>query len=189
MPFQPRMTPVGGVSSYKNIDLDLLIDSYVINDITGSIIRFKLLPDEVSESYSAEFEDVPIMGRSSPYVSYSLGGPKEISLSLILHDDYCIGGNILDTVNKFKALAYPNYEDQVIEPPKCFLRIGDFIKLLGVCSSVDVSWEKPIRVDKDTGESFYAKADVSLSLRNVVKVPFSADQVERGNDSDRLGVW
>lgn len=158
------------------------IPAYIVNILTGTVVEIALLPDEVSENYGAEIEPTPIMGRSSPIMGYSGGGPKTVSLSLILYDDYCKDG-IIQTVNNLKALSYPEYSN-IVEPPNCYVRIGDFIKLYGVCTSVGVSWSKPIRKDHVSGEMTYIKADVSLEFQNCVSTPFSATSVERGRDSN-----
>lgn len=158
------------------------IPAYIVNILTGTVIEIALLPEEISENYAAEITPTSIMGRSSPVMGYAGGGPKTVSLSLTLHDDYCKLG-IIQTVNNFKALSYPEYSN-IVESPNCYLRIGDFMRLYGVCTSVGVSWSKPMRRDHVSFQMTYIKADVSLDLQNCVSTPFSASSVEGGSDSD-----
>ena len=157
------------------------ISAYIVNILTGSQHLINILPDSITESYSAMFDNIPIMGASSPKIGYSGGGPKSVSLSLPLHDDYSDKGILYD-VNILKALAYPEYTTS-IKPPNCYLRIGSFIAVYGACGSVSVSWQRPYRRDR-SGNIVYVRADVSLDFQNIVRVPFSASDVERGRDTD-----
>jgi len=158
------------------------IQMIVVNIITGTVIEIYLTPESISENYQALFTGISIMGRSSPLQGYGGGGPKNVSFSVVVHDDLCPEG-ILTAVNKFKALPYPEYDAAVI-PPNCYVRIGDFIKLFGFCESVGVSWSPPYRKQKRDGKMVYMQANVDLSFTNCVQAPFSASSVEAGIDTD-----
>lgn len=146
---------------------------YIINLVTNSRIEFTLIPDEVSDSVSSQFEETTPMGRSGPIYGYSATGPHSVSFSIQLHDDYCKGG-ILNTVNKLKALTYPVYNSGNINPPKCLIRIGNIINMTAKCSEVSVTWQKPYR----NGQ--YIMAEVSLSFDEVTSRSMSAYDVEKG---------
>lgn len=147
---------------------------YIINLITNTRITFSILPEDISESNQAQFDEQSIRGRSSPLRGYNTSGPRNVSYSLELHDDYCEGG-ILATVNKLKALSFPTY-DGIVIPPKCYIRIGNMIGMTAVTSSVSVSWKPPFR------NGVYLCASVSLDFSEVVTVPYGARDIERGSD-------
>jgi hypothetical protein len=92
----------------------------------------------------------------------------------MLHDDYCPNG-ILDTVRKLKALTYPKYASNVIAP-RCFVRVGKFIRIDGICTDVSVNWQLPVRDDQ------YIFAEVSLTFQVTKVYPPSDIEVERGVD-------
>lgn len=149
------------------------IVGYIVNLLTNSRVEFELMPDELSDSNSAQFEDVSPLGRSGPLRAYSSSGPRAISFTLQLHNDYCKDG-ILNTVNKLKALTYPAYTGGNIMPPKCLVRIGDMINCTATCDEVGVNWMKPI-VD-----NMYVMAEVSISLSEVTSKAKSTFDVEKG---------
>ncbi|AWD93029.1 hypothetical protein HSE3_gp077 [Bacillus phage vB_BceM-HSE3] len=148
------------------------ITGLVYNMNTGTKFEFPAMPDEISDNENAQFEDQAIAGRSAPIFNYSSSGPRSVSFSITLHDDYCKDG-ILATVNKFKALVYPSYRE-LIASPKCYIRIGDFIRCICVVESVDVTWKKPYR------NGIYIVADVNISLKEVADVPYSTHEIEGG---------
>lgn len=147
---------------------------YIINLVTGTRIAFTVIPEDISDSNSAQFDDQSIRGRSTPLKGYSGSGPRSVSYSLDLHDDYCQGG-ILKTVNKLKALVYPVYGG-VVTPPKCYVRLGNMVGMTAVTNSVNISWKPPYR------NGVYVCATVSLEFSEVVKTPYGATDIEKGGD-------
>lgn len=147
------------------------VTCYIKNMVTGSTISFGL-PNDLSDSISATFDDTNIRGRSSPIKGYDSSGPRSLSYSLILHNDYCPEG-LYTTIAKLKALCYPGYSNTV-DSPSCYVRLGKAVKGLFVMNSVGVTYEKPY-VD-----GMYVKAEVSLDLSEAPSSPLSASEVENG---------
>jgi len=156
----------------------------IYNLTTFTRIDIPLLPESISEEYSAQFDDIQVLGRSTPYAGYGGGGPRSVSLDLPVHVDYS-NGEYLNTIEKLKALPYPEYDDY-IEPPKVYVKIGDFIAIVGYCDSVSVNWEKPYGQDMN-GNMVYYKSEVSISLTEALKFPHSASQIESGIGTRRRG--
>ena len=127
-------------------------DMHIVNLLTKTSTSFKLTPEEISDNINANFNDQDIPGRSAPIPGYSSTGPRSISFTIKLHDDYCEGG-LIKTIRQLKALAYPNYTEYVT-PPSCYLRVGDLIQMTAICKEVGVSWQKPIR------QGIYIVADI-----------------------------
>lgn len=148
------------------------INCYIKNFVTGSTIEFELIPEEITDNYSATFDQQDIRGRSNPIQGYNSSGPRTISYTIQLHDDYCKTG-ILDTVNKLRALTYPEYGGVII-PPKCYVRFGNMIGTKAITTSVGVTWKKPYR------DGIFINADVTLEFTEVLENPKSASQIEGG---------
>lgn len=146
------------------------IECYIINRLTGTKIIFGISPEEVTESVSAQFDEADVRGRSSPFKQYSQSGPKTVSFTISLYADYCPMG-IVQTVSAIKALVYPQYSD-VIEAPHSYFKIGKFIAIDGIVSSVSVTWKKPFR------DGYYLFADVSIDMDEVRSIAQSAKEVE-----------
>ena len=147
------------------------IECYIMNLNTGTVIDFSLeSPESVSDSASAQFDAISPRGRSSPIQGYSGSGPRSISFDLNLSIDYCKNG-LRKTVAAMRALCYPSRQTIII-PPKVMLKIGCFIKVVGIPTSVNVTWKKPYK------EGVYSFADVSFSMEEVEDVGSTASEVE-----------
>ena len=112
------------------------------NNNTGTDIIFPVMPQNVSESVSANFNQQEIVGASRPRIVYSSTAAKTITLSLQnLTEDYLAPGfnRLYDYVRALQALAYPEYEGGVVKPPDLTLFMGDRI-MSCVCTNVSVSW-------------------------------------------------
>jgi hypothetical protein len=151
---------------------------------------YGLAPDDLTESHSANFEPVEIMGRSSPLASYSGGGGRTVDISLDVHEDYLKAysnqknvANIVEFVGQVKALTYPRYQDNIVIPPRVFIKIGEFFRMKAYCNSVSVSWKKPIR------EGRYIMAGLNMNFTEILSVSFSADEVATGKDLERYFKW
>ena len=151
---------------------------YILNQTTGTKIEFDLVPEEISESFAASFESQDIMGRTAPIVGYSSSGPHTVSLNITVHAEM-EGGieNMKKKIHQLVALTYPVFSGDLLEPPKCFVRVGNMVGMYGYIESVDVSWEKPYT------DMVFRKAEVSLSvneIRNMADDCLSASDVESG---------
>lgn len=166
------------------------MQAYIQNLITNTSTSFTFYPEEVEDSHTSSFNQQEIQGRSTPLISYSGGGPREVSFSVIILDEFCDIG-IVDTVNKLKALTYPGY-DNMVEPPECYVKLGRGIRFTGQCTNVSVSWQPPISGSSsstvsefggDAGEgTTYSRADVSMSFLISHEIALSSSNVEENGD-------
>jgi hypothetical protein len=136
-------------------------DSYIVNNNTGTIIYFPVMPYGLSESISANFTQQDIVGASRPRIVYSSTSAKTMSFSLQnLTEDYvAVGFNSLyDYVRALQALAYPEYtESSIVKSPNLTLVIGNR-SMSCVCTSVNVSWGNLVK------EQSITSCNVDLSL-------------------------
>nr|DAY14360.1 MAG TPA: putative peptidoglycan binding domain protein [Caudoviricetes sp.] len=160
----------GKVHTSGGITVDY-IPCYIINLNTDTKIEFNIeTPEEITDSSTANFTDQTVRGRSSPFKAYENSGPRSISFSVILVDDYRHGG-LVNTVNALRALVYP-HNDAYIIAPQCLLRIGDFLNIKCVPSDISVTWRKPYR------EGIYTVAEVSITVSEVESEGKSTVEVE-----------
>ena len=146
---------------------------YIANLTTGTYIYFDVAPDgHISDGVNASYDSMQVPGSTRTIYGYENTGPRTISFSVRLHDDYCRYG-IKTTVNYLRALAYPEYGGFVY-PPQCYVRIGNLMRFTGICTSVGFSWDRPIR------NNMYLVADVSLTFDVIYNFSPSAREVEEG---------
>lgn len=153
------------------------INCYIMNLNTGMKVNFITTPQTITESLSANFGQQTIPGRSDPLFYYTNSGPRNVTFTMTIVDDYTPYG-IVYTVNQLKAMVYPHYVGMTIHPPRCYLSIGRFLTLTGFLQNIEVTWQStPIR------EQIYQYADVAFTFTQAVQVPYSDVQVEQGATS------
>ena len=157
-------------------------------DIRESInpIYFERMPESIEDSVSAEYDDVSILGRSSPHKAYSGTSGRSISLDLqfiasVHVGDVRPGQNayvLLENKLRFlRSLAYPSYTSSVVRPPtRCLVSIGEWLKFECICSSVSITRNRPWDIEGMYG----TYADVSLQFDEVSDSPFTREEVMAG---------
>lgn len=150
-----------------------------------SMTFYGILPDDITESHSATFDEMQIQSRSGSLFAYSGGPSRTIDLSIDVHEDYLAeynGGSadIREYAAQFKALTYPEYMESYVIPPSLLLRVGSFILFKGICTSASVVWHKPMRNDR------YIYATFTLSLQEANKNAFAASEIMAMDDLRRV---
>lgn len=145
--------------------------SYIKNLITGTVIDISS-PSELSDGVAANFDDISIRGRSSQLKGYDGSGPRSVSWSTTIHEEYCEEG-LVARVARLKALCYPAYAGAT-KPPSCYVKIGKAVRGVFVVNSVNAEYQKPYRDD------MYLVADVSIDLTEAGQVSYSSPQIEEG---------
>ena len=153
-----------------------LTPCFIKNLITGTTIELRYgLPEGLSDSASASFEGANIRGRSNQIQGYSDTEARNISFEYTFHEELEPEG-LLTTIARIKALEYPGYAS-VVEPPKCYLRLGNVVRGTFICTSADVSF----RDDAGVRDDFYLGADVSFSFTETNDFARSAAEIEDGH--------
>lgn len=153
-----------------------LVSCFILNKITGERISFYTIPTEISESYSASFETQGTVGRSAPFVTYSETEARTVSYSVTLHEELCT--DLLDTVNKIKALVYPNYAGSIAIPPYCYVKFGDMVSMYAVVNSVGIDWDGTVIGDTQ----HFSKVEVSFDFTEMRlgSIPTSSNPFQEG---------
>lgn len=143
---------------------------YIIDRKDDSRLAFQLMPDAISESKSAQYNEIPVIGRSLPYLAYSSSTARTISLSLafVALNREGSGGKYTTTwvkeqVRWLESKVYPEYLDGFTFPPHMLhIVIGSVIGLQAVMVSCTTTWTGPWDVTSDLARPFRAMVDCSF---------------------------
>jgi hypothetical protein len=121
-------------------------------------IIIDIIPQEVTYTYTPNFQEQSTLGRLSPLYSYINGSDKKIAFSVKLHEDL---GSIRESyetldglVSKLKSLSYPSTTGGALEDVS--FHLGE-ITGKGIVNT-SVSWEKPFR------DGRYLVANISFDI-------------------------
>lgn len=121
-------------------------------------IIIDLIPQEITYTYTPNFQEQSTLGRLSPLYSYINGSDKKIAFSVKLHEDL---GSIRESyetldglVSKLKSLSYPSTTGGALEDVS--FHLGE-ITGKGIVNT-SVSWEKPFR------DGRYLVANISFDI-------------------------
>lgn len=141
-----------------NANPEKIISCFVINRLTGEIIKFPAFPTDMSESVGVSYSPQTILGRSAPYFSYEGNDARTISFSVKLEDNIC--PNMAQVVERLKALAYPKYQGSIVRPPYCYVKFGEMVNMNAIIGGVSVSWSGVVL----EGSDHLSVADVSFDF-------------------------
>lgn len=137
--------------------------SFIRNNLTGTIIKFTVTPQNVSETTSANYTQQDIVGASTPRIVYSNTSATTMSLSLQnLTEDYLpaefVDRGLRAYANAFKALAYPSYSASgIVSSPNATLVLGNR-SISCVVTSVSIDWASYLR------DQEFMACNISLNL-------------------------
>lgn len=183
----------------------------IYNKLTKTLIPF-LTPTEVTRSHTANIDEVQIDGRSVSLAYYKGGGAPSVSFQVELYEDFLPfkltkydpekskkneksnkdkssnegESTILEMSNALRALTYPEYVDGVPTPPECVVQIGDGVKFVGRCNSVNETHEGKTGNTNDLKKKTYKHISFNLTftvIREVGSSAYSApsaSEVEKG---------
>lgn len=151
------------------------------------VIPFQFMPDNVRDSKVAVFNDIAIIGRSSPIKNFSHSGPRTISFALQFFAAPEAGLRIIDPliiksrVDALRALVVPNYDGFIIEPPpRCIVHLGLQMAFLGVCKSVNVSYSGASPWNVLPMPVLAHHATVDLTFEEALNIPLSNTETRIG---------
>lgn len=153
---------------------------FLLNLNGGSTDRleFQLMPDTITESKQANYDTIPIIGRSLPYLGYSHSSSRQISLGLqfvaLEREGKYTPEWVKDRVRWLESKVYPRYDGNWVYPPsRLLLVIGKAIGMTVVMSSCSTTWMKP----------WYQTDNSVLAMRAQVDCAF----MEWGYNDDKWG--
>lgn len=113
-------------------------------------LGFQLMPENISESKAAIYNEIPIVGRSLPLLGYAGSTSRSIALGLSFVALNRPGAGPYDTafvrkqVRWLEAKVYPIYNGGfTFPPPLLWLEIGQALAMQCVMTAVTTSWFGP----------------------------------------------
>ena len=108
-----------GITGFKEWECYMLVkygkpNEFGLGGDSEYLIELPLYPEQVSEQISANWQQQPVLGRSSPVAAYANTSLKSVSFSLDLHRDFLTGSYSLDN-STAKSLGYKGGGDDVID--------------------------------------------------------------------------
>lgn len=147
----------------NNPDPNSILVFYIINMVTGEIIKFPAYPSDLSESYSADFQSNSPMGRSAPYIYYGGNDARSFSFSVWVEANMC--DDYAGTIKKLRALIYPEYRGSIVAPPYCHVRFGDMLNTKAIIESIDFSWAEDAPVLE--GSNYISRCEISFTFNEL----------------------
>ena len=136
-----------------------------IQTSNGGFKWFPCYPESVSDSNSASYSAVNILGRSEPFQYYTGSGPRTVSVKFQMHTDMCNDVNYIYSIaDLVEACCYPNYGNGVAAT-RVTLHVAGNITITGIIPSVSTDYSGPIIDGK------YAVVDLSFSVTEVTGNP------------------
>lgn len=144
-----------------------LMHAYLKDLVTGEILRFGYVPEEIEDSKSANYAPTDIPGRSEPIMGYINSSAREFNLRLTfmagvgqlkhvnitpmyqpgtalpVEDDDATFVKL--KVDWLRSLLYPDYSNvNYVQPPhRVLLSIGGLIKSVCIVMSVNTTYKMP----------------------------------------------
>jgi hypothetical protein len=173
----------------KNFSWIRVIDSS--KDANLDLIPFQFMPRAISDNKAALYNDIQIIGRSSPFKTYSGSSARGITFSLEFYACPEQGTQehtpkkIKELIDRLQALVYPIYINSVIyPPPRCLVHIGNQVNMIGVCKGVNTSYDnnKTPWTGSFRGGNWAFGASVTLAFEEVQDVPLGYYSRRKGID-------
>lgn len=164
----------------------------IVHDRNDTVVPLYFMPQEVQDSYSPNWNDQVIPGRSEPIRSYSHGGPRRVSCNLVF---IAQGGSdqapttardeVYDPVTIIRSAMYPRYGTLVEGPPAVTLQIGNFLQIRGILAQAEVRWMGPWDV---AGGMFPMRAELTVAVDQVNRKALGRQDVLQGTWGAGWGV-
>lgn len=142
----------------------------LLNGVANSVWSLPVYPQEFSETNSANFSSVSLLGRSVDYQVYQ-GSSREVSFTLQLHEELSTDyGYIHRLVAQVESACYPGYSGGIVKVPEIYFSIGSQFKIRGILTGCSASWKSPIIDGK------LVNCDLSISVRETTG-PYTMSEV------------
>lgn len=159
--------------------------------IDGVQWHFPCYPESVSDSNTANYSSVSILGRSEPFQYYNNSGPRTVSAKFRMHVDMVDSQRdpnsdyIYRLAAAIESTCYPNYGNGVAMSPVTF-QVANNIRITGIISSVSTSYDGPL-LDMMDGPNRGTESDMLIPKYAIVDIDFSITEVS-GNCWSRTDI-
>lgn len=163
-PFEWFKLPWGKISLYSSIS-DELID-------------FPVYPKELSNGYSATYDQMPSMlYQYEPWQVYKGSGPRANSYTFEMHRDMWSGDHRDGLANKLvrfcQANCFPEYNGSTVNVPTVTLYLNGKNLITGVMTGCKDDWGGPLGLD-----GYYLELKLTIDITEVSQEPLNYSAVK-----------
>lgn len=138
-------------------------------DVSKRVV-FSYMPEAgFSDTKSANYEDIEILGRQEPIRSYRSSSARQIGFSLDFFATDDVLNDVLYRVDWIRSLVYPDVAEAPNatgisnSPPVILLVVGHLFKMRAVVKNVNVTWKDPWGIRSETLAPYEDLPEVSKS--------------------------
>lgn len=175
------VVPSGGAAEVSATDWFWKPTGDVMFGVEGQEpIEIPAWPESVKDSTSATWsQEMTTYQHYEPKQTYKGSGPRTVSCTFKLHramwDGNQDSGNAETLVAYMESACYPDYDTQAAEPPRSLLTIGKSIRIRGILTSFDKTYQGPIGPDNK-----YDEIIISISITEESDNVLSTEAVRGG---------
>jgi hypothetical protein len=147
-----------------------------VDEGTNNRLEFQLMPENISESKAAIYNEIPIIGRSLPLLGYAGSTSRQVSLSINFAAINKPGSGKYDVfwvqnrVRWLESKVYPVYRGGFTFPPhRLLLILGQAIRMQAVMVSCTTSWLGPwdamIENENNAGQVYPFRASIDCQFQ------------------------
>jgi len=158
-PFEWFKLPWGQISLYSSL--------------SGEMKDFPVYPEEISDSRSASFDQMPSMlYEYEPWYVYKSSGPRQNSYTFHMHRDMWTGDHrdgLANALVRFcEANCFPEYSGSAVNVPTVTLLLNGEKLISGIMNSCKVDWSGPLGLD-----GFYLELKLTLEITEISDAPLN----------------
>lgn len=159
--------------------------AFIIDLDGGGMFPFQFIPETISDSKSASFNDYDILGRSIPLKGYRGSPSRTLQFTVRMWTDPTADGaplsvgQIKQRTDFLRSLVYADYSGGIKPPHKCLITIGLNFQMIGVCTQAAPTVSRNSNV-WDLGPTLSHGMEVQLTFEEVGDVPLSTFEVRAG---------
>lgn len=158
-----------------------------------AVVTFDYLPQTFSETKSANYSNINVIGRSEPIAGYAHSGPRVFQISLVFAANSDAEKEVLAPVRLLRSWLYPDYSTPSVPqtPPPLLFGVGKWLEQRVILLRADVKYHGPFRysvVNGQSSDNYLAPmwAEVGVAMQEVAPTgsdtPYGTHQVRIGAD-------
>ena len=153
----------------------------IYSSISQETMDFPCYPEELEYTRGANYGEMDsLLYQYEPWYVYESSGPREQSLTFMLHRDMWTGNHLDGKCNELirfcEANCYPDYNGAAVNTPLVTIYIAGTAFITGVMTQVTPHWQGPIGQD-----GWYLQCELTITLNEVAAAPLNYKSIRKMN--------
>ena len=153
----------------------------IYSSISGETMDFPCYPEEVEYTRGATYDEMDgTLYQYEPWLTYKSSGPREQSITFMLHRDMWTGdhrdGKCNDLIRFCEANCYADYNGAAVNTALVTIYIHGTAFITGVMTQVSPHWQGPIGLD-----GWYLQCELTITINEVAAAPLSYSSIRKMN--------